>query len=101
MVILFLTCANNEEASKIGSALLETKLVACTRQSQVNSSYWWGGTINHDHEVLLMMESIEEKFDEIEKIVTQLHSYDEYVLTMIPNIKTTPGVERWLTETLS
>lgn len=100
MAILFLTCANEEEASKIGNALLEAKLVACTRQSRVSSSYWWAGKINHDDEVLLMMESVEKKFEEIEKVVTQLHSYDEYVLTMIPNVKTTPGVEQWLAETL-
>jgi uncharacterized protein involved in tolerance to divalent cations len=47
-----------------------------------------------------MMESVEEKFDAIEATVTKLHSYDEYVLTAIPVLKTTPGVEKWLTDTL-
>lgn len=48
-----------------------------------------------------MMESMEEKFDGIEKIVTELHSYDEYVLTAVPVLKTTPGVHAWLNETLN
>jgi hypothetical protein len=47
------------------------------------------------------MESLEEKFDDIEKIVTQLHSYDEYVLTTVPVLKTTSGVHTWLDETLN
>lgn len=101
MVIFYLTCADNEEATKISNALLEAKLIVCARRSPISSSYWWDGKINHDDEVLLMMESLEEKFDEVEKVVTELHSYDEYVLTMIPNVHTTPGVHRWLDETLA
>lgn len=101
MVILYLTCADKEEAIKISNALLEAKLIVCARHSSISSSYWWDGKINHDDEVLIMMESREDKFDDIEKIVTELHSYDEYVLTMIPNIRTTPGVQRWLDETLA
>jgi periplasmic divalent cation tolerance protein len=101
MVICYLTCAHKKEATKISQALLENKLIACARQSQVSSSYWWDGKINHDDEVLLMMESLEDKFDEIEKVVTNLHSYDEYVLTAVPVLKTTPGVHAWLDETLT
>ena len=48
-----------------------------------------------------MMESLEEKFDEIEAKVTKLHSYEEYVLTAIPVLKTTPGVLHWLDDTLN
>jgi periplasmic divalent cation tolerance protein len=101
MVILYLTCANDREAKKIGNALLEARLVTCVRQSPVVSSYWWDGKINHDDEILLMMESLEDKFDSIEVIVTKLHSHDEYVLTAVPVLETTPGVEKWLNETLN
>lgn len=101
MVILYLTCANNEEAIKISNALLKAKLIVCARHSSISSAYWWNGKINHDNEVLIMMESREDKFSNIEKIVTELHSYDEYVLTMIPNIKTTSGVHQWLDATLA
>ena len=101
MVILYLTCADETEAKKIGGALLEAKLVTCVRRSPVSSSYWWDGKINHDNEILLMMESLEEKFEAIEQVVTKLHSYDEYVLTAVSVLKTTPGVEKWLEETLA
>lgn len=101
MIILYLTCANDDEAKTIGNALLEARLVTCVRRSPVSSSYWWDGKINHDNEILLMMESLESKFDEIEAIVTKLHSYDEYVLTAVPVSKTTPGVLKWLDDTLN
>lgn len=100
MIILYLTCANEEEAITISNALLEAKLIACARRSSVSSSYWWDDKINNDEEILLMMESLEEKFDAIEEVVTKLHSYDEYVLTAVSVLKTTPGVHQWLDESL-
>jgi periplasmic divalent cation tolerance protein len=100
MIILYLTCANEDEAVKISDTLLKEKLIACSRRFQISSSYWWDGKINNDGEILLMMESLEEKFEAIEAMVTKLHSYDEYVLTAIPVIKTTPGVLKWLNDTL-
>ncbi len=101
MVIYYLACGNKVEARKISEALLKAKLVACIKQSDISSSYWWDNKINHDEEVLLMMESLEDKFDAIEAIVTQLHSYEEYVLTMVPVQKTTPGVLEWINATLN
>jgi periplasmic divalent cation tolerance protein len=100
MIILYLTCANEDEAKTISAALLEAKLVTCVRRSAASSSYWWDGKINHDDEILLMMESLAEKFDAVESVVTKLHSYDEYVLTAVSVEQTTPGVGKWLTETL-
>lgn len=100
MIILFLTCANADEGKTISKALLESKLVACVRQSSINSSYWWDNKIQNDDEVLLMIESAEEKFDEIEAVVTKLHSYDEYVLTAVQVLRTTPGVDKWLKDVI-
>ncbi len=101
MIILYLTCANKDEAKVISQALLEAKLIACARRSPVSSSYWWDGKISHDDEVLLMMESVEEKFDAIDSLVARLHTYDAYVLTAVPVLKTTPRVLAWLDETLN
>ena len=101
MIILYLACADDDEAKAIGQALLEAKLIVCARRFPIQSSYWWAGKIQNDDEVLLMMESLEEKFSEIEAIVTKLHSYKEYVLTMETVDKTTPGVEQWLEEVIT
>jgi len=100
MIILYLTCASPKEADDITKALLADKLVACVRQAAVDSSFWWEGKIDHDHEVLLMMESIEDKFDAIEAKISELHSYDQFVLTSVKVDRTTAGVEEWLGEAI-
>ena len=101
LITLFLTCANRQEAKKIGSALLERKLAACVRATGVKSGFWWKGRIERGDEVQLIIESSEDKFDEIETAVRQIHSYDTFVLTAYPVIQASKGVEDWVKEATS
>ena len=101
MIIAYLTCADNAEAQKIGDALLDAKLVACARRMPVSSANWWQGEREQGNEIMLMMETIEEKFDAIETIVNKLHSYETPALTAVSVVRTTPGVEQWLKDTLT
>ncbi|HRJ06841.1 MAG TPA: divalent-cation tolerance protein CutA [Candidatus Saccharibacteria bacterium] len=92
----FLTCADKLEANKITVALLEKRLAACVKQVPVSSTFHWEGKIQHSSEILLMIDSSEENFDLINKIVAKLHSYDQYVLTAVPISRTTPAVNAWI-----
>jgi periplasmic divalent cation tolerance protein len=100
MTILFLTCANAKEANNISKTLLEKRLIACARKIPVSSSFWWKGKVDRADEAMLMMESVEEKFGEIETEVKKLHSYETFVLTTIPVGRSSSGVQEWLKESL-
>lgn len=98
--ILLLTCANDKEADKISQVLLEKRLVVCIKKSSVSSSFLWKGKIDHGEEKLLTMESVEEKYKEIEKEVVKLHSYETFVLTCLPVSQTTRDVKDWMKKEL-
>jgi len=100
MAIFMLTCANNAEADKIGKVLLEKKLIACCKKMPVASSFWWKGIIEQTDETVLMMESVEEKFGEVNKEVKKLHSYDTFILFSLPVGQTTKEVQEWLEKEL-
>ena len=100
MVILFLPCANNNEAEKISQSLLEKHLIICAKKTPVSSAFFWKGKIDKAEEILLIMESIEENFEEIEKDVRKIHSYKTFVLSAVPVVKYSSGVESWLKEGL-
>ena len=100
MIIVYLTCNDEEEANNIIEALLEAKLVACVKQHKIHSSYLWQKKINHDEEILLIMETKDEKFDEINELVDKLHSYDQYVLTAVPVTKINHGINDWLNDSI-
>ncbi len=101
MAVYFLTCKDDFEAEKISKVLLEKKLVACSKKFLVESSFWWKNHIDNAREVVVMLESIEEYFEKINKEVKKLSSYETYILFSIPISKTTKGVEEWLKKELN
>ena len=96
--VYLLTCKDRAEAKKIAAELLAKKLAVCVKFTAVESMYMWRGELNDDSEELLIIESSAEKFDAITTLLDQIHSYDQYVLTMLDVGKTTPGVLGWLNE---
>ncbi|MDO8503512.1 MAG: divalent-cation tolerance protein CutA [bacterium] len=94
--ILLLTCANQNEADKITNNLLDKKLIVCCKRFPLNSSFLWQGAKEVNSEVMLIMDSREDLFDEIEEEVRKLHSYKTFVLTALPISKTTKDVENWM-----
>lgn len=99
-VLLFLTCANKKEADKIALRLLEKKLVVCTKQWPVSSAYRWKGKIERGREVLLLMETVEEKFAAVEREVRNVHSYERPVLLSVPMSRVSKGVAEWMRKEL-
>lgn len=98
MCLLILTCANDKEASRIGRALLKKRLIVCAKSVPVASAFRWKGKIEEAREVLLLMETVEEKFSKIEREVRKLHSYEQFVLLSIPISKTSKGIKEWMEE---
>jgi periplasmic divalent cation tolerance protein len=100
IVLLFLTCANEKEADTIVVSLLKKKLIACAKRFPISSAFRWKGKIESGREVLLLMETVEEKFAAIEREIGTLHSYETFVLLSVPVNRASKGVEKWMREGL-
>lgn len=100
LCILYLTCRDDKEAEKIADMLLKQKLIVCAKRFPVASSFLWEGKIDKAKEVLLIMDSIEEHYEKIEKVVAGIHSYKTFVLLSSPVTKTTAKVSRWMKKEL-
>ena len=97
--IFLLTCANDKEAEKIIKSLLEKRLIVCAKKISVESTFYWQKKIEKSPEILLLMESDESKFEEMEKEILKIHSYKTFVLESLP-VKTTQDVKKWLSKEL-
>ena len=95
-IILFLTCASKKEADKIAADLISAKLVACAKTLEVDSRFLWHGRGRKVKEVLLVMDSTEDKYPLIEAAVGRVHSYQTFVLTAIEVANTPVSVRQWL-----
>ena len=98
--LFFLTCKNHNEADKISKALLEKKLVSCIKKIPVDSSYLWNKKIESNKEILMIMDSIEDNFQLIDKEIKKLHSYKVYVLFMTKIDKANKKARFWLKQEL-
>lgn len=96
MGVLMLTCANQKEADKIAQSLLKKKIIVCAKAFPVSSSFLWKGKIESSDEILLLMDSVEENFEKINKEVKKLHSYKTFVLMSLAVNKTTKKVKDWI-----
>ncbi len=75
--VVITTCATEEEASHLASALIESRLAACVQISEpVQSRYRWQGKIESAKEYVLTIKSRLDLFDELRDLIESLHPYD-------------------------
>jgi len=99
-ILLLLTCANEKEAVKITETLLSKKLVVCVKRTNVHSSFLWRGKSEESSEILLLMETMDNKFEKVENEIKGIHSYGTFVLVALPIIKTSSGITKWMRKEL-
>ncbi|HSK45761.1 MAG TPA: divalent-cation tolerance protein CutA [Candidatus Binatia bacterium] len=75
--IILTTAGSQEEASKIGLALVERRLAACVNiVPRIESIYRWQGKVETAQEWLLLIKTQAELYERVRDAVKELHSYD-------------------------
>lgn len=100
MILIYITCENEEEAKKIGTHLLKKRLSACFNIiNGMKAAYWWppkSDKIEESNETILIVKTLENKFDEIEKEVLATHSSDTPCLIAIPTVNISKKYYEWI-----
>ncbi len=97
---MFLACKDDKEADNISQILLDKRLIACSKKLPIKSSYLWKSAKESAAEVLVLFETIEENFKNIQSLVRIHHSYETFVLYSNPVTQTTHVMENCLHEEL-
>lgn len=85
IMTLYTTAANEDEAARIVSALLEERLIACGNiLPGVRSLYRWQGKVADDAEVAVIMKTRAKLADAAIARIVALHSYDTPCVTAWP-----------------
>ena len=83
--LVLITTPDEEMATEIARALVENQLAACVSIiPQVRSIYRWEGEIYDDNEVQMIVKTSIDLFDQIQKFVNKIHSYDVPELLLLP-----------------
>lgn len=102
MLIVFTTFSKIEEADGLAEKLVEAKLAACVQiLPPMTSVYVWEGKVQKESEHLLLIKTLPEKFDEVEKFITQHHSYDVPEIAAVDAANVSPAYRKWLGDSLN
>jgi periplasmic divalent cation tolerance protein len=76
-IVVLTTAPSSEEAENLARKIIEAKLAACVQVlPKMKSFYFWENQIQPDSEHLLLIKTLGEKYDELEKFIRANHSYD-------------------------
>lgn len=83
-LVAFITCPPSS-GQALAKALLEEKLAACVNiLPAVHSLYFWQGQLQNENEELLIVKTTKEVWDQFQRRVKELHSYEVPEIIAIP-----------------
>lgn len=97
-IAVFITVANREEAARLTEMLVEKRLAACVQiLPGIESVYRWQGKVERQSEVLIIAKTTGARFDELEKEVRALHSYETPEIVAFQLTAGSSAYLEWLT----
>lgn len=100
--IQVLTAAGSEEeAERISAALIDQGLAACVQVvGPISSHYRWRGKVEQEQEWLCLVKTEASRYDKLEAVIRELHSYEEPEIVATPIVAGSAGYLAWLSESL-
>ena len=96
-IVVFMTASNGEEAARLADMLVGAHLAACVQiLPEMESVYRWEGKIERAAEILLLAKTTRSKFEELEREVRALHSYDTPEIIAVPVVAGSASYVDWL-----
>ncbi len=96
-LFVYIVCRDRDEARRIGRTLVEERLAACVNiPGEIESLYWWEGSLTEDLECALIAKTMEDAFPTLEARVRSLHSYTCPCIAALPISQASPAYLAWL-----
>lgn len=97
LTLLYVTCANGDEAKIIARALVGDRLVACANiLGPINSIYHWEGEVAEQEEVAMVLKTRRDMTVQVAQRVKSLHSHDLPCVVSLPIHGGNPDFLAWL-----
>lgn len=94
---LIMTTVDSEQlAGTLAADLIERRLAACVQQISIASRYRWGGQVQCDDEVLLLVKTSAAAADAAMRAIRENHSYDVPEIIALPITDGLPAYLDWL-----
>jgi periplasmic divalent cation tolerance protein len=96
-IIVLVTAPNEEDAGRIGRALVEERLAACANIIRsIRSIYRWEGRIEDEQEALMIVKTKKELFQRVKERVIALHTYSVPEIIALPIVSGSEPYLNWI-----
>jgi len=100
-IVVFMTAASGEEATRLAEMLVGAELAACVQiLPPMESVYRWQDRVERQSEVLLIAKTLRSKFEELDREVRAMHSYEVPEVAAVPVRAISQPYLDWLMETI-
>jgi periplasmic divalent cation tolerance protein len=101
-IVVLMTAPTLEEARMLAEKLVESQLAACVQiLPQMESVYRWQGKVERQPEHLLLAKTTADRFEELEREVRAMHSYDTPEIVSFPLTEGSSDYLQWLQESVN
>jgi periplasmic divalent cation tolerance protein len=101
-IVVVTTVGTEEQANLLAEELVMGMCASCVNIVPVHRSvYRWKGKVCEDSEFLLVIKSAEEKYDEVEKTIQELHEYELPEILAFNIARGESGFLEWISDCLS
>jgi periplasmic divalent cation tolerance protein len=95
-LVVLVTASSSAQARRIARRLLQSKLAACVNMIPVESMFLWKGEIQEEEEVLMVIKTRSEAFDELMNAVKSMHTYDTPEIIGMPVVMGSREYLKWI-----
>ena len=96
-LVVLVTAATMEEATRISRRVVEEKLAACASiVPGITSIFHWEGKISEEREILVLLKTRGDLFNDLAKAVKEIHSYEVPEIIALPIAHGAESYLKWI-----
>jgi periplasmic divalent cation tolerance protein len=100
-IVVLMTAGSREEAARLAEMLVNSRLAACVQiMPEMESVFFWKDKVERQPETLLIAKTTEANFDELQREIIALHSYETPEIIAVPISAISAPYLEWLTSTV-
>jgi periplasmic divalent cation tolerance protein len=97
VIMVLTTSPNSAEAEGLAEKIVAEKLAACVQiLPRITSVYFWQNAVQKEGEHLLVIKTLDEKFEALENFILANHSYSIPEIVAIPAKEVSKGYLNWM-----
>ena len=101
-IVVLMTAGSREEATRLAEILVAARLAACVQiMPEMESVYRWQDNIEREAEILLLAKTTRANFEDLERAVRALHSYETPEIIALPIAAASAPYLQWLTDNVN